>query len=168
MNDGGNTEGLEEWDGSVCRRHVSPGLLPPSEGWGGCSWDRLTGSIYSSFFSHWWHIFFKNTSAPSVGESLLTGRRNYLIILSFAALEVDCFHSTFVAQWLKSLAKLSCLNYWIHIVLCAEKSLKTSCKSSDVFQWKRWIPFSLQKKKKGRRLEQDGEGFLSRVYSLTE
>lgn len=35
MNDGDNTEGLEEWDGSVCRRHVSPGLLPPSEGLGG-------------------------------------------------------------------------------------------------------------------------------------
>lgn len=23
--------GTEEWHGSVCRRHISPGLLPPSE-----------------------------------------------------------------------------------------------------------------------------------------
>lgn len=30
----------------------------------------------------------------------------------------------------------------------------------DAFQWKCWIPFSLQKKKKGTRLEQDGEGFF--------
>lgn len=42
--------------------------------------DPLTGSSYGGVFFHWLHTFLKNTSAPSVGESPLTGRRNYLII----------------------------------------------------------------------------------------
>lgn len=66
--------------------------------WGGSSRDRLTGNSYRrGFFPPGYTSSLKNTSALSVGESLLTGRRNYLmIILTFAALEAGC--STFVAQ----------------------------------------------------------------------
>lgn len=92
---------------------------------------------------HRLRVFLKNILAPSVDGGLLTGRRNYLImVLSVAALEAVCFLSTLVAQWLKSLAKCSFFNYLIHILLCAERSLEASCtcSKSELFQWKHWIP----------------------------
>lgn len=121
-------EGLRSGVG-VFSRSVSPGLLPPGEGWGG-SHDQLAGnSLQHVFFPHWLHIFLKNISTPSVCERLLRGRRNYWnIFLSFVTLETDFFFppTRFVAQWLKSLAKFSFLNYWIHIFLYTGKSLKRS------------------------------------------
>lgn len=73
--------GAEVWHGSVCgvEGMFLQDCCLPVRGEVGPHEIDLQAIATAGCVFHWLHIFLKNTSAPSVGESPLTGRRNYLV-----------------------------------------------------------------------------------------
>lgn len=97
MNDKGNTEGLSGM-GACVEGTCLQGCCVPVRGEVRPHKTDLQAIATAKFFSSGYMSSLKTILAPSVAGSLLTGRRNHLIIfLSVAALEAVCFLSMFVA-----------------------------------------------------------------------